>query len=325
MWLRAPIDKCAAPRGYHRFQSWTRDVHGSQLGHQLQRDITTGDVTGIAKTRLIIKGTGLSALRGEGMSDFDALHLFHGWDGDCTRIDLAIDVLHPKVTPKAFHELHQNRHMVTRLSVPTLMGDKDAGQTFYLRGRGQQVRVYDKSSERSRKGGASLPAGITRMELQLRGRWARRAYRDLLNLEPNAWDSEFPRFVGGLFLSKVRPTQGPRPDRNPQRAPVWTPLADALQHVKPVRLSTEEVHRAFAHQLANKLAHFGNQLSFMQLMERILGTPRFLQAVRHGTLDGAAMHLAAFALENPAQLQAALKAVGLDDLLSQHDDQGPIG
>lgn len=317
-WLRPPVKR----RGplYGRFQVCHEDIHGSQVAHAMEKHVD-GSFTGeVDRTRLVLKGTGLTNLRSEGVSDFHALHAFRRWQNRCARIDLAIDVLHPDVTPKKFHDLHQQRRMVTRLKVPKLMGDKDAGQTFYLEGRNQLIRVYDKSAERKRKGSTDLPPGITRLELELKGPWARRAFNDLTTIPPDDWDERFPELVGGLFLSKCRPLNGPRPERNPQRAPLWTPLAEAMDGIKPVRLSTEELKRGVTARIAAKFDHLANQLPFLAFMEEVLGTGPFLQAVRHAKLSGANAYLATFLQENPDALDAMWKRLGLPD---RQEEQHP--
>ena len=323
VWLRPPAKRCPSPRGYRGFTNWHADIHGTQLGHVMERH-PDGTSTGqVEKTRLILKGTGLANLRAEGTSDFNALHAFRRWSNDhCARIDLAVDILHPDITPKAFHDLHQDRRMVTRLGQPALFGDKDAGQTFYLHGKAQMLRVYDKTAERKHRGYTSLPDGVTRMELELRGSWAKRAFRDLTTIDPDAWDDDFPNFVSGLFLAKCRPLDVPRPKRNPQRAPVWSPLVEALEDVRPVRLSKEDLHRSVTAQIAAKFDHLANQLPFLRFIEEALGTAQFLQAVRHGKLSGANAYLATFMQENPEVLKEMISRLGIADLLFEEEPHG---
>jgi len=323
-WLRPPSKQCGAPRGYRGFSVWRSDIHGTQIGYAMEREKDGTDSDRVDRTRLILKGSGLANLRAEGVSDFNALHRFRRWSNDnCARIDLAVDVLHPEITPVAFHELHQQRRMVTRLGKPALWGDKDEGQTFYLHGKQQMLRVYDKTAERKHRGGhTTLPDGVTRMEIELRGPWARRAFRDLTTISPDDWDEQFPQFVGGLFLAKCRPLDVPRPKRNPQRAPVWSPLAQALEDVKPVRLSTEELHRTVRAQIAAKFDHLANQLPFLRFIEEALGTAQFLQAVRHGKLGGANAYLATFMQENPDVLREMVTRIGMADLLEEETSDG---
>jgi len=302
-WLHPPPEPCTPDMGFARagYDHWRGDVHGTKIARR--RDVgRDGEFLGFSRTYLILKGSGLTALRAGGVDDREALRRFLRWGGRCRRIDLAIDVQHPDVTPGKLYALHQRRHFVTRLQEPALWGDRDAGQTFYLLGSDQCFRAYDKSAERQRKG-VALPSGVTRLELELRGDWAARAFRALSrDLEGPAWDTTFPRFVEGLILSKARPLDGPRPERNPQRAAVWAPLAEVLRDVRPVRLSSDELTRSGLQAIAGQLLHLKNDASSLKLVHALLGDAAFLQAVARGKLDGAALALLGLAQSEPEAL-----------------------
>jgi len=309
-WLTPPPERCSPDMGFARagYDHWRGDAHGTKLARRrsLDRD---GSFLGFARTYLILKGSGLTALRAVGVDDREALRRFRAFRGRCRRLDLAVDVRHPAVTPGALYRLHQQRHFVTRLREPALWGDRDAGQTFYLLGKDQCFRAYDKTAERARKD-VALPDGVTRLELELRGGWAARAFRDLSRiLDAEAWDERFPRFVEGLILSKARPLDDVRPARNPQRAPVWGPLAEVLRDVRPVRLSSEELTRSAMQALAGQLLHLKNDASSLRLVRAILGDAAFLQALDRGKLDGAALALLGIAQSEPEALAAIVRDV----------------
>lgn len=310
-WLRAPVERCAPDTGFRGYDRWRGDSTGTKIARRRDLD-RQGAVVGYSRTYLVLKGTGLAALRADGVDDREALRRFRLWSGRCSRLDLAIDVLHPEVTPLALHDRHQSRQFLTRLERPALFGDRDAGQTFYLFGKHQTFRAYDKSAERARKG-VALDPGITRLEMEMRGPWARRAFRDLSKLlDAPDWDEAFPQFACGLILAKVRPLDAPRPQRNPQRAPIWAPLAEVLRDVRPVRLSVDELQRSAEQELAGQLLHFSNDLRGLALVSRIIGTGPFMQAIERQKLDGHGLALAALMQEDKPRLRAFLKEHGFD-------------
>jgi hypothetical protein len=285
VWLAPPATQCAPDQGFGRagYTRWRGDVHGTKVArrHERGRD---GEFLGYSRTYVILKGSGLTALRAEGLDDQGAVRRFAAWDGKCSRLDLAIDVQHQGVTPGALYDLHQRRRFVTRLQTPGLFGDRDKGQTFYLFGKHQTFRAYDKTAERLRKG-ATIAEGVTRLEMELRGPWAKRAYRAMLAIDPVTWDDEFPRFVTGLILGKARPLDVVRPETNAQRAPVWRPLEEALRDVATVRLAADEMRRCALQRFDGQVRHFRNDLQGTRVMLEMLGDATFLQAVREGKLD----------------------------------------
>lgn len=311
VWLEPPPERCPPDSGFHGYDRWRGDAFGTKIARATEKN-RHGEFLGFSRTYLVLKGSGLGALRANGVDDREALQRFRLWGGRCKRIDLAVDVIHPEITPWAIYELHQKRHFVTRLELPRIDGDREAGQTFYLSGKHQQFRAYDKTAERLRKG-VVLEPGITRLEMELRGPWAKRAFHDLSDiLDREDWETAFPRFVCGVILSKARPLDGPKPSRNPQRAPVWEPLETVLRDVRPVRLSREDIDRTALQQFAGQALHFSNDLGSLRLMETILGESKFLQAIRQEKLSGHAMMLAALVQQKPEELRAILRAHGID-------------
>jgi hypothetical protein len=320
VWLDQPSEPCTPDAGFRGYDWWRGDVNGTKIAREVSKDRFGDRLGGFARTYLILKGSGLTALRGRGIDDRTAFNRFREWDGQCKRIDLALDVKHPDVTPKAFWDLHQERKFLTRFREPALWGDRDGGQTFYLFGKHQTFRVYDKSAERERKG-ITVEDGITRLELELRGLWARRAAGDLAKIAAAPdWETTFPKFVSGLILGKARPLNDVCPERNPQRAKVWTPLAQALVDVGTVRLSTDERDRALLEKIGGQCQHFVNDLGSMNLMRNILGEARFLQAIERGKLDNEAMLLIGLMQQPKTDTQAILKRYGLGDLDAPGDD-----
>jgi hypothetical protein len=208
--------------------------------------------------------------------------------------------------------------MVTRLESPRLDGDEDTGQSFYLFAKHGLIRCYDKSAERASKG-IMLPTGITRMELELRGPLARRAARDLARMV-GSWSDEFPQWACGLLLSKMRPLDGRRPERNPQRAPLWGPLRDVLGDVKTVRLSPEEIERTAMQQVAGQILHYSNDLKSLRLVKELLGPAKFNQAIDQEELSGQAAYLLALMNEKPEKLKQILAERGFDRLGDSGED-----
>jgi len=266
-WLDKP-QPCPPEAGFVRanYKNWIGDRHGSKVGRALDRRGR------IDRTYLVVKGTGLMHLRADGATDHDILQRFDKWHGKAARIDLAVDVRHPKITPRAFDELHRENRIVTRLRESWFGGDPQRGETFYLKGRNHQqtFRAYDKSAERKQRG-ADIAAGVTRLELELRGAWARRAFAKLLKIPHATWEAEFPTTVLGIILSKVRPLQSRRPDHHPNRAPLWQPLVEAVGDLAPVRLPRDEQLTLHIQRLSTRAAGLHNNLSFLGLLYNVLG------------------------------------------------------
>jgi hypothetical protein len=313
-WLDQPSEPCTADAGFRGYDWWRKDANGTKIAREISKDRYGDRLGGFERTYLILKGSGLTALRDRGVDDQAAFKRFRAWDGRCSRIDLALDVKHPDVTPKAFYDLHQGRRFLTRFRDVSFWGDRDAGQTFYLSGKDQTFRVYDKSAERKRKQ-IAIEDGITRMELELRGSWASRAARDLSKLAAGPdWTTTFPAFVSGLILGKARPLDAKCPARNPQRAPVWKPLAEALRDLGVVRLSNDERTRALLEKIGGKCQHFANDQGANAFMLKLLGEARYLQYVRTGSVDNEGMVLLGLAQMKTTELSGMLTRFGIPNL-----------
>jgi hypothetical protein len=308
-WLVQP-SRCNPDAGFRGYNDWHGDRNGSKVAREVQHH--RRGVCAVLRTYLVLKGTGLMHLRSEGADDADILRRFIEWRGVCKRIDLAVDVRHPKVTPRALFDLYEARHFVTRLQEPALWGTPSGGQTFYLLGKGQTFRAYNKTAERARKG-FTLPDGITRLEMELRGKWATRAFADLrqLLLSPDTWSSTFPKRAAEIVLSKARPLDGLRPERNTNRAPTWSPLSEALDGVVPVRIGRDERQRQLEEQLAGRLTHFQNNRKFLVLMKELLGPEQFAHAISQAELDPDDAQFLALLREDPARLRAFLVDSGV--------------
>lgn len=306
-------EPCAPESGFSRagYTVWHGDRHGSKIaraitcGHQRNANGTREEWSRIDRTYLVLKGTGLGRMRAAGIDDFTALERFQAWRGTCRRIDLAVDVCHPEVTPSVLSDLFERDHFATRFTERWFGGDPERGETFYLRGKDQTFRAYDKSAERSRKG-VRIGKGITRLELELRGAWAGRAFAALSKISRPDWDAEFPRTVCGVILAKVRPLNGPRPSHHPNRAPLFEPLRIALADVGPVRLPREEELRSAEQVLSGRTQHFANNRKLLRFMHELLGDQAFGQAVQDQELDPDDQALLALLQQDPQRLRAFL-------------------
>jgi len=270
---------------------------------------------------LIMRGAGIHHLRAAGVDDLALVEQAKRWDYKATRLDLAIDVCHPKVTPRALHRLREQGREVTRLHTPNLIGDEKKGQTYELRSNNLKLRIYDKSAEQARKG-VALEPGITRFEMELHRNEARKAFALLAAIDPDGWDAEFPAFVQGLLLARYRPLDVEKPERNPQRAPLWSPFAEAIDDVEPVRLGNEDVDAAMRQRLWGKARHVKNNRRPMRFLLELLGEGPFLQLVRSGQLDVIEQMALDWAQNSPEAVQSVLSTLGinLDD-----DDQEEDG
>ena len=314
-WLADPHEPITQPRGFRGYNTWRQDALGTLLGLRLDNDRLTGEMMNLASF-LVLKGTGLATMRADGIDDFGILRQFRNWRGRVTRIDLAVDVRHPEVTPSAFFRQYHAGQIVTRLKKPGFWGDADSGETFYLGAGDCLLRIYDKSKERKARG-AHLEDGVTRLELQLRKRSAKAAMQQLAAVDPESWDGTFPELVIGWILNKARPL-GRKVPRNPNRIPTWEPLTEALAGIGPVQLGREDSDRNAKARLRAQLEHFQNNLGHLELVRRLLGDAKFLQAVKHGKMNLIAVFLATFADENPEQLAETLRDLDLPGL---GDDQ----
>lgn len=301
---------CAPEAGFARagYNVWHGDSHGSKIGkaivtgHQRQPTGERLEWSRTDRTYLVLKGTGLGRMRSSGLDDFDALNRFDAWRGICRRIDLAVDVCHPEVTPSVLSQLFERGHFATRFTERWFGGDPERGETFYLQGKDQTFRAYDKSAERSRKG-VRIGSGVTRLELELRGDWAARAAASLLKIQRNAWEQQFPELVCGVILGKVRPLNGKRPAHHPNRAPLFEPLRIALDDIGPVRLPREEELRTAEQTLAGRTQHFNNNAKLLRFMRELLGPAAFDQAVNKQQLDPADNDLLALLQQDPERLR----------------------
>lgn len=311
---------CSPDAGFSRagYNTWFGDRHGTKIAHACDRGtrvIREGpgwrreEWSRFQRTYLVLKGTGLTRMRAQGLDDAGVIQRFRAWRGECNRIDLAVDVCHPKVTPAALFRLYEQNRVVTRFGQRWFGGDEEKGETFYLRGKGQTFRCYDKSAERSRRG-VHMQKGVTRFELELRGAWAARAFAQLLRIEPTAWDVEFPKLAWGVILSKMRPLDCERPKHHPDRAPIWKPLREALRDLGPVRLAKEEELRSAEQQLAGRLQHFDNDRKSLAFMLAVLGQKGFDAKVQQVSVDPDDQALLALLLENPERLRSFLVESG---------------
>lgn len=299
-WLNKP-QPCKPEAGFARanYTNWIGDRNGSKIGRALDR---RGRVD---RTYLVLKGTGLTYLRDQGDDDQEILHRFARWHGQAARIDLAVDVRHRQITPRAFKELHEKHQIVTRLRQPWFGGDPAAGETFYLKGKSLIFRVYDKTAERRRRN-VQLSDGITRIELEMRGEWARRASAKLLQIPHDNWATDFPATVLSIILSKVRPLNAARPDHNPNRAPLWHPLVEAVGDLAPVRLPRDEIQRDAEQRIAGAAANLRNQRRTMALIRELTGHAHFAELVERMALHEDDRELVELMQRDPDRLKNIL-------------------
>lgn len=280
-WLDTDRSSCTPDAGFARsgYNTWLGDQHGTKIAFERrERLVLTPDGereqrNEISKSYLILKGTGLTALRARGIDDQNIVEQFQEWSGQCRRIDLAVDVQHPEVTPRALATLHAKRHFATKLRETWFGGKPNQGETFYLKGKHQVFRCYDKTAERARKG-VTIEKGITRLELELHDTWAQRAFDALCQIDTQHWIEEFPRLVIGTILGKARPLAGPRPPHHVNRAPIWEPLKEALRGIGPVRLPKHELDRKAEQQLANRIIHAQNFRGTYKLLRALVPKDR---------------------------------------------------
>lgn len=321
-WLLPPFESCGIPQGFRHYNAWWKDGNATMVGQQLVRDDFTTETVPL-RNFLILRGTGIAALRAEGQDDLAILHQFGtDWKGRATRLDLAVDVKHPKVTPHAMEQLWIDNRVVNRFPPDKkgTEGTPDTGYTLYLRTRDLKLRIYDKSRERARKG-FDLEEGVTRFELELHRNQAKRALKQLLDIYPDDWDTLFPAFVQGLLLSRFRPLDGPKPDRNPQRAPLWTPFKEALDGVAPVRLGKDERDRNAAQRLNGQLTHFANARQAIRVAMELVGPGVIRQWAESGHLDPEIAAALEIAKGDASRLKTLLSNAGLDLPTDDQEDE----
>jgi len=309
-WLEQPYEVMRRPSGYPGYSKWLRDGHETWIGHRMAEHL-------VVRAFLVMRGEGIQSLRESGVDDQALVEQAASWGLKATRLDLALDVKHPKVSPMALWRLRRRGRVVTRLSKPDLWGDEETGQTFYLRSKDLTLRIYDKSAERERKG-VHLGAGITRFEMELHRGEARKAFVRLAAIAPDRWDANFPAFVQGLLLARFRPLNVEKPDRNPQRAPLWKPFVQALDDVAPVRLGNDELDTTMRQRLHGKARHVKHNRRPMRFFLELLGEGAFLQLVRTGQLDAMEKVALDWAANSPDAVQGVLSTLGID-----LDDEGP--
>ena len=311
-WLHGEPERTTTPGGVRGYDRWLKDQRGTLIGYRFawaeDEDRKVPD-----RAFLILKGSGLTELRAEDVTDHQVLHRFAAFRGTVNRLDLALDVKHPEVTPKAFFDQYGKGQVVTRLPTMRWMQNKDdGGSTFYLQGGEVLVRVYDKTAERARKG-VTLEPGITRLEMELKGPSARSALKQLLAVPPANWDAAFPLLACAWFQNKVRPL-GVKVPRNPQRIPTWAPLLAAFDGIGPVRLGRAEADRALGERVAGLAANFENLTKggHLRMMKAMLGDALFNQAIERGELDSSALEIVGFMNANPERAKQILADAGLD-------------
>ncbi|MEQ1858236.1 MAG: replication initiation factor domain-containing protein [Longimicrobiales bacterium] len=280
-WLMTEPKRIGQPRGVKGYHLWQGDTHGTMVGLRLERD--EKDQPQPTRAFLILKGSGLVQMRAEDRSDRDALHRFAEWKGSMTRLDLAIDVQHPEVTPMAFRQMHERGQLVTRLQRPGWWGTPETGCTWYLGSGDVLVRVYDKSAERARRG-APIGEGITRIEMELRRRSAKTAARKLAAIPEERWATEFPRNVIAWFLDKIEPKARPV-TKNPQRVPRWEAFEEAIDGIGPVPLGRDEADRTAEREYAAKMEFASHARKACAVLLGDIGTAAFLQWAREGMTD----------------------------------------
>lgn len=314
VWFTGEPKRCSPDAGFARagYTDWHGDDHATKVARRFRDAADNGELVRVVDaTYLIAKGSSLAQLRARGIDDFAAIHHFEAFHGLCRRIDLAVDVRHPEVTPAAIRGLFDAGRVQTRLNAHEFHGDRAArGETFYLRGNDQVVRVYDKTAERARHG-LALAAGITRFELELHGDLAQRAFRALAGIAVSAWDAEFPSFVIGTILGKVRPLVAPCPQHHPGRIATWPPLAAALLDVTPVRLPRDELFRNAASRLNGKVLTLRNLGGMLSLMRSLMGREAFDDYLAGRTLSADDAQLLDTLQTNPAWLRRLLVDSGL--------------
>lgn len=309
-WLSESYEEMRSPSGYPGYHRWLHDGHETWVGHRLVEQV-------VMRAFLVMRGAGIQALRAAGIDDQALIEQAERWGFKATRLDLAIDVKHPRVTPLALYRLRRRGRVVTRLSRPTLDGDEETGQTFYLRSNDLTLRIYDKTAEQARKG-VQLAEGITRIEMELHRGEAKKAFKRLASITPDDWDAQFPAFVQGLLLARFRPLNVAKPERNPQRAPIWKPFTQALDDVAPVRLGSEEIDATMQQRLWGQARHVKNNRRPMRFILELLGEGPFLQLVRSGQLEAFEKVALDWAQNSPEAVQGVLSTLGIN-----LDDEGP--
>lgn len=307
-WLNEGAQRSGTPRGVRGYDRWYMDDLTCAVGERL--DASLGHDALPLRGFVILKGSGLARFRAAGWDCRDTLELWQHWEGRCTRLDIAIDVKHPEVTPEAWWRRYEEGRIVTRLAHHRFEGTEGGGKTFYLMGKDLLLRVYDKSAERARVG-AFLEPGVTRIELQMKQRSALAAVRQLLAVPAEAWEAEFPRLSCGWVLDKARPLEGQRPARNPQRAPTWGALEEAFAGVQPVALGRDEADRNYERHLASQMQHFARNTGHLKLMRETLGVARFEQAIEQGKVSQFGHMLKAFAQDQPETFERIVRAYGI--------------
>lgn len=302
-WLSEPFREMRRPKGYPGYDRWLHDGHETWLGHRTTEQL-------VVRAFLVMRGAGIQALRAHGMDDQALIEQGVRWGFKATRLDLAIDVKHPKVTPLALYRLRRRGRVVTRLSRPTLDGDPETGQTFYLRSNDLTLRIYDKTAEQARKG-VHLEPGITRFEMELHRGEAKKAFARLAAISGDRWETEFPAFVQGLLLARFRPLNVAKPDRNPQRAPLWKPFVQAFDDVAPVRLGNDEIDRTILQRIYGQTRHVKNNRRPMRFILELLGEAAFLQLVRSGDLDVIEQTALDWASSSPESVAGVLSELGI--------------
>lgn len=316
VWLD-DAEPCSRDRGFPRYNRWLGDRHNGKVAQQTT--VNRRGQTTVDRTYLVAKGTTLMRHRDEGRDDFDILALAAEWRFAPKRIDLAVDVRNPAITPHALYQRYLADCIVTRCNKPRFWGDHRTtdGCTFYLSATDWQLRVYNKSAERQAKG-YSLVDGVTRFEIELRKKQAARAYAAMRARNRHEWDDWFPRFACETILSKARFLEDPRPADNPQRAATWSKLMEAFENVGPVRLPKIERHRAAFEKLHGRGLHLGNNRKLLGFWRVLLGDT-FREFIADAPLSDDDEELLQTLLEDPERLRNALAKMGLVP-----DQAGPL-
>jgi len=295
-----------------------QDQCGTQLGRRRVEDSLLEELFTLSHF-LILKGTGIQQHRHEGVYDRELLNHVAAWGGKTNRIDLAIDVLHPEVTPRALFDLYDNNRIVTRVDHRKFERKKANRGTFSLLSQHKMLRIYDKTGERARKADAKpLPAGVTRFEMEYRGPPAVKVFRELQRIPEDTWSEEFPRLAIGWMLQFARPLDQDKPDRNPLRAPMWKPLEEALEGLGPVQLNASAMVTP-EDSLRGKAAHVHRNLGGLRMMAEIMGEGAVLQAIRHGKMNDDQADIVAYFMKHPGAAQAVLSDAGFALGKETHD------
>jgi hypothetical protein len=292
-----------------KYRHWLVDEHGSKVAMQ-NRNPTATDIA-----YAILRGRGLTYWRSNGRDDFDTIQTAKRYGMLPARIDVAIDTTHPKITPETFQRLWRDGRISSRMTERRdYMGE---GCSFYLGSHNRLVRVYDKTAERARAGEAIAP-GTTRIELEMRGSYAKRFWKRLAAIPAGNWQAQFPQLVGQAIIAAMRPLERPQTEANPQRIPTWQPFAAELGESKPLKLDQAKRQARFNRQgtlvsvfgttdrMAAPLSAFLDLLDKVPAVERerIRAALRNRQQPQHRDVVEA--------IDGPAELRAMLADVHPD-------------